>query len=129
MFRPSAEQLLASADYGNLLYVCTSCNAVKGHQEVADPTRTLLSTTVVVQDDGTLVATTSIDLNEQEIAELKSLTNQAEAAVAVRCATTEYLRFARRKRLKELSGQVQMDDNWRGLEEAELNEQHAIRES
>jgi hypothetical protein len=47
-----------AAVYHNLLYVCTSCNAVKGHQEVADPTQTLLSTTVVVQDDGTLVATT-----------------------------------------------------------------------
>ena len=67
--------------------------------------------------------TTSIDLTDQEIAELKSLTNQADAA-AVRCATAEYLRFARRKRLKELSGQVQMDDNWRGLEDVEMKEQH-----
>jgi len=68
--------------------------------------------------------TTSIDLTDQEIAELKSLTNQPDAAAAVRCATTEYLRFARRKRLKELSGQIQMDDNWRGLEAVEMKEQH-----
>jgi len=35
----------------------------------------------------------------------------------------EYLRFARRMRLKMLSGQVQMEDNWQSLEEAELREQ------
>jgi hypothetical protein len=68
--------------------------------------------------------TTTIDLTDQEIAELKSLTNQPDAAAAVRCATAEYLRFARRKRLKELSGQVEMDDNWRRLEDVEMKEQH-----
>jgi hypothetical protein len=71
--------------------------------------------------------TTSIDFTEQEIAELKSLTNQPDAAAAVRCATTEYLRFARRKRLKELSGQIQMEDNWRALEDVELKGQHGSR--
>ena len=68
--------------------------------------------------------TTTIDLTDQELAELKSLTNQPDAAAAVRCATTEYLRFARRKRLKELSGQVEMDDNWRRLEDVEMKDQH-----
>jgi hypothetical protein len=71
--------------------------------------------------------TTSIDFTEQEIAELKSLTNQPDAAAAVRCATTEYLRFARRKRLKEISGQIQMEDNWRALEDVELKGQHGGR--
>jgi hypothetical protein len=47
-----------TTEYDNLLYVCTSCNAVKGDQEVADPTQTLLATSVVVGDDGTLVGTT-----------------------------------------------------------------------
>lgn len=64
--------------------------------------------------------TTTIDLTDQELAELKSLTNQSDAQAAVRCATAEYLRFARRKRLKELSGRVDMDDNWRELEAAEM---------
>lgn len=66
--------------------------------------------------------TTAIGLTDQEIAELKSFTNQPDAAAAVRWATSEYLRFARRKRLKGLSGQVQMDDNWRGLEDVEMKE-------
>jgi hypothetical protein len=47
-----------ATEYDNLLYVCASCNAVKGDQDVADPTQTLLSTSVVVEDDGTLVPTT-----------------------------------------------------------------------
>jgi hypothetical protein len=68
--------------------------------------------------------TTMIDLTERELTELKTLTNQVDAAAAVRCATTEYLRFARRKRLKELSGRVEMEENWPALEEAELREQH-----
>jgi hypothetical protein len=68
--------------------------------------------------------TTVIDLTDQELTELKTLTNQSDAAAAVRCATTEYPRFARRKRLKELSGRVEMEDNWAALEEVELKEQH-----
>ena len=64
--------------------------------------------------------TTTIDLTDQELAELKSLTNQQDAQAAVLCATAEYLRFARRKRLKELSGRVEMGHNWRDLEADEL---------
>ena len=68
--------------------------------------------------------TTTIDLTDQEVADLKSLTNQSDAAAAVRWATIEYLRFARRKRLKELSGRVEMDDNWRRLEDLEVKGPH-----
>jgi hypothetical protein len=64
--------------------------------------------------------TTTIDLTDQELAELKALTNQPDAQAAVLCATAEYLRFARRKRLKELSGRVEMGENWRDLEAAGL---------
>ena len=51
--RPQSRYPDVASQYDN--YVCTSCNAVKGDQEVADLTQTLLSTTVVVRDDGTLV--------------------------------------------------------------------------
>ena len=64
-----------------------------------------------------------IDLTEQELAELKELTNEGDAAIAVRRAMTEFLRFARRMRLKQMSGQVQMEENWRSLEDAEVREQ------
>ena len=65
---------------------------------------------------------TVIDLTEQELAELKELTKEGDATIAVRRAMTEFLRFARRMRLKQISGQVQMEENWRSLEEAEARE-------
>jgi hypothetical protein len=68
--------------------------------------------------------TTSIELTDQELAELKALTHQSDAEAAVRFATTEYLRFARRQRLKQLSGRVQMEENWTVLEESELEGQN-----
>ncbi len=55
---------------------------------------------------------TVVDLTEQEIAELKEHTHQADVAAAVRIAMTEYLRYVRRMRLKELSGKVEMQENW-----------------
>ena len=63
---------------------------------------------------------TTVDLTEQELAELKAFTNEAEPKAAIRAAMAEYLRFARRQQLKTLSGQVEMEDNWQALEEAEL---------
>ena len=68
--------------------------------------------------------TTIIGLTDQELAELKTLTRQSDAEAAVRFATMEYLRFARRQRLKELTGRVQMEENWTVLEEAEMKEQY-----
>ena len=64
---------------------------------------------------------TSIELTEQELAELKELTNQTDAVEAVRAAMHDYIRYARRMRLKQLSGRVEMNDTWRQLEQAELN--------
>jgi hypothetical protein len=64
---------------------------------------------------------TTIDLTEQELAEIKALTKQTEDEAALRSAMFEYLRHARRMRLKTLSGQVSMDDNWQSLEALEQN--------
>lgn len=66
---------------------------------------------------------TLVDLTEQELAELKAFTKEADVAAAVRSVMTEYLRFARRMQLKALSGQVPMQANWSALEAAELREQ------
>ena len=65
--------------------------------------------------------TTLVDLSDQEIAELKELTNQADVAAAIRTAMTEYLRYVRRMRLKELSGKVEMLENWTDLESDEMS--------
>jgi len=61
-----------------------------------------------------------IDLTPEEIAELKTVTNQSDLAAAVRTAVTEYLRYARRQRLKSLSGRVKMQENWHDLEGREI---------
>ncbi|MCG8585476.1 MAG: hypothetical protein MI757_12260 [Pirellulales bacterium] len=65
---------------------------------------------------------TNIELSDQELADLKELTNQQDAAEAIRAAMLDYLRYARRMQLKELSGRVQLTDNWQKLEQAELDE-------
>jgi hypothetical protein len=40
----------------------------------------------------------------------------------------EFLRFAKRMQLKELSGKVEMDDNWKELEAVELGDLHGSAE-
>ena len=67
---------------------------------------------------------TVVDLTEQELAELKELTHESDAAAAIRTAMSEYLRYIRRLRLKELSGRVQMQNNWAELERAEGHPRH-----
>lgn len=62
----------------------------------------------------------SIELSEQELAELRDLTEQSDSMEAIRVAMRDYIRYARRMRLKQLSGQVEMIDNWRQLEETEV---------
>jgi hypothetical protein len=69
--------------------------------------------------------TTTVDLTEQEIAELKELTHQEDVTAAVRVAMTEYLRYVRRQRLKALSGRVEMEENWADMENAEMRPSHA----
>ena len=65
---------------------------------------------------------TSIELSEQELAELRELTEQSDSTEALRVAMRDYIRYARRMRLKQLSGQVEMIDNWRQLEESEVGD-------
>ena len=66
--------------------------------------------------------TAAIELTNEEFEELKTLTNRDDPNAAIRVATDEYVRYAKRMRLKDLSGRVQMDDNWRELENVELSE-------
>jgi hypothetical protein len=69
-----------------------------------------------------VVMVTSIELSEQELAELRDLTEQSDSMEALRVAMRDYIRYARRMRLKQLSGQVEMTDNWRQLEESEVGD-------
>jgi hypothetical protein len=67
-----------------------------------------------------VVMATSIELSEQELAELRDLTEQSDSMEAIRVAMRDYIRYARRMRLKQLSGKVEMIDNWRQLEDSEV---------
>jgi hypothetical protein len=67
-----------------------------------------------------VVMVTSIELSEQELAELRDLTEQSDSLEAIRVAMRDYIRYARRMRLKQLSGQVELIDNWGQLEESEV---------
>jgi hypothetical protein len=68
--------------------------------------------------------TTVLDLTEKELSELKDLTNENDASAALRMALVQYIRYAKRMRLKELSGKVEMQDNWQDLEKLELDAQN-----
>jgi hypothetical protein len=70
-----------------------------------------------------------VDLTAEELQELKTLTKQTADVAAIRSAMTEYVRFARRMQLKELSGRVQMEDNWKSLEDLELKGQNGNGQS
>jgi hypothetical protein len=58
---------------------------------------------------------TVVELTEEELAELRESTQEADPAVAVRTAMREYLRYVRRMQLKQLSGRVEMQENWTAL--------------
>ena len=66
----------------------------------------------------------TIKLTTREFEDLKAFTKQQKIDVALRTALREYLNYARRMQLKELSGKVKMQDNWRELESLELADDH-----
>ena len=68
--------------------------------------------------------TTVLHLSDNELSELKDLTKENDTSAALRLALNEYIRYAKRMRLKELSGQVEMEDNWTELEKLELDAQN-----
>ena len=65
--------------------------------------------------------TATVHLTDEELNDLRELTHVDSADEAVRTALDEYRRHARRMRLKEMSGQVAMQDNWRVMEDAETD--------
>lgn len=67
--------------------------------------------------------TATVQLSDQELADLQSLTRQQDATAALRAAMQEYIRYAKRMRLKSMAGKLDIDDNWQQLEERELREQ------
>jgi hypothetical protein len=64
--------------------------------------------------------TTTVNLTEEEVAELRAATNLNDVGEALRTALREYVRFTQRQALMTLSGRVEMQENWQELEESEL---------
>lgn len=64
----------------------------------------------------------TIDLPQQELAALKQITKADNDAEAVLLAAREFLRVSRLRELKQASGNVDFEDNWRALEQLELDE-------
>ena len=64
----------------------------------------------------------TLDLTQEEIAQIKDITKQADDAQAVSLAAREFLRRTRLQELKQASGNVDYTNNWRLLEAAELGQ-------
>ena len=63
-----------------------------------------------------------LDLTQEEIAQIKDITKQADDAQAVSVAAREFLRRTRLQELKQTSGNVDFVNNWHLLEAAELGQ-------
>ena len=63
-----------------------------------------------------------IELSDDEWNALRSATQIDEANEAVRAAVAEYVRRAAAEQLIQLAGKITIQDNWRNLEKAELEE-------
>jgi hypothetical protein len=65
---------------------------------------------------------TSVEFSDDELKKLQDYTHCADPAAAIKAAAAEYVRYRQRLDLIELSGKVEMVDNWRELEQAELDD-------
>jgi len=64
----------------------------------------------------------NVDLTVEEVAALRQVTKLQNDAEAVSKAAREFLRLARLRELKSISGKVEFDTNWEQLEALELAE-------
>lgn len=70
--------------------------------------------------------TTTVEVSTDQLAEVQAASQEPDPQAAVRIAMEEYLNYVRRLQLKQLSGRVQMDDNWRQLEARDVAVQQAV---
>ena len=64
----------------------------------------------------------TLDLTEEEIAQLKDFTKELNDAQTVALAAREFFRRSRLQELKQASGRVDFVNNWRQLEAVELGQ-------
>jgi hypothetical protein len=63
-----------------------------------------------------------VELTDDELAQIKLATNQSDPSAAVTDAAKEFLRINQLKELKSVSGRVDFDLDWQGLESLEMDE-------
>jgi hypothetical protein len=64
----------------------------------------------------------NVELTVEEVAALRQVTKLQNDAEAVSKAAREFLRLARLRELKSISGKVEFEANWQSLEALELGE-------
>ena len=69
----------------------------------------------------------TIDLAPQDLAALKQFTKLDNDAQAVAAAALEFVRISRLRELKQASGQVEFEENWRELEQLEVKSEPFLR--
>ena len=69
----------------------------------------------------------TIDLAPQNLAALKQFTKLDNDAEAVAAAALEFVRISRLRELKQASGQVEFEENWRELEQLEVKSEPFLR--
>jgi hypothetical protein len=65
---------------------------------------------------------TTLSLDDDLARGLMMATGQKTPVAAIRQALQEYLQLARKQKVLALRGQVDIDDRWRELRQAELSE-------
>ena len=65
---------------------------------------------------------TTLDLDPELVAEVERLTGVKGKSNAINAALVEYVRWKAVQELRSLAGKIELVDNWRELEELELEE-------
>lgn len=65
---------------------------------------------------------TTLDLDENLIREVAEISGAKNKTDAIHTAMREYIRCRKLNRLLELRGNLDLEDNWKELREAELGE-------
>ena len=65
---------------------------------------------------------TTLELDEKALDEVRKLTGEKNKGKAVNLALAEYIRRRKLDDLRKLLGTLELEDNWRELEELELAE-------
>ena len=64
----------------------------------------------------------TVQLDPEEIAELKNITRTIDDSSAVSAAAREFIRLTRLRELKAVTGRVDYIENWKQQEELEIRE-------